>query len=93
MPTQWNDLIDRFRDRLQAMEKRTPNGSVTWRVWCLEQALEHLEEDPATASKHLDEFDRPATAEEAAAMTSKKGDASRLEDIRRRFDNLGGGIV
>ena len=93
MPNQWNSLVDRFRDRLEAMEKRSPGGSVTWRLWCLEQALEHLEENPKEASRHLDEFDRPASTEEAASMSAKIGKASSLEDIRRRFDNLGGGIV
>lgn len=93
MAIQWNDLVERFRDRLKIAE-RSPAGEVgTWRRCCLEQALEVLEEDPDAASRHLEDFDRPAASKEIAALADKLGKVPNVEDIRRRFDNLGGGIV
>lgn len=93
MATRWNDLVERFRDRLKIVERGATGEVGTWRRCCLEQALDVLEEDPDAAAAHLDDFDRPATSREIAALADKLGKVPNVEDIRRRFDNLGGGIV
>ena len=93
MAIQWNDLVERFRDRLKILERGATGEVGTWRRCCLEQALDVLEENPDAASHHLDDFDRPATSGEAGALADKLGKVPNVEDIRRRFDDLGGGIV
>ena len=93
MSTQWLDLRDRFKARLKAVEEKPLEGNAMWRLRCLEHALELLEEDPDAASKYLDDFDRLPSAKEEADIFAKVGERPNLEDIRMRFDNLGGGIV
>jgi hypothetical protein len=92
MANEWTTLMHRFKDRLEAVEK-VHEGSRMWRLCCLEQALELLEEDPDAASKHLDDFDRAPSTQEVADVYKKFEKRPRVEDIRTRFDNLGGGIV
>ena len=94
MTIQWNELVDRFREKLETMEKGALDGSsAIWRLGCLEQALELLEENPDAAAKHLDDFERPASIQEISDLADKFDHQPTVEDIRTRFDNLGGGIV
>jgi hypothetical protein len=93
MAIQWNDLVERFRDRLKVAERGTASEVGLWQRCCLEQALDVLEEDPDAASARLDDFDRAATSTEVGDLVGKVGKVPTVDDIRRRFDNLGGGIV
>jgi hypothetical protein len=95
MSIQWMGLINRFKSRLEVVERKDADGNVKalWRLCCLEQALEMLEEDPDAASKHLDDFDRSPSATELVGISAKFPKRPSVEDIRTRFDTLGGGIV
>jgi hypothetical protein len=93
MTNKWLALKHRFEAALKAMEGKRFDGNALWRLCCLEQALELLEEDPDAASKHLDDFDRTPASQEETDLLKKFPERPAIEGIRTRFDNLGGGIV
>ncbi len=95
MSNQWMDLLDQFRSRLEILEQEQTERGVmgVWRRWCLEQALDLLEENPDAASKHLENFNRTPAPAEVVGISEKFFELPKVKDIRTRFDTLGGGIV
>jgi hypothetical protein len=92
MANEWPELMHRFKDRLDLVEEKH-DGSQMWRLCCLAHALELIEEDPEAASRHLDNFDRPPTPQEVSDTFAQFAKRPSVDDMRMRFDNLGGGIV
>lgn len=86
------ELFSRFQERLSAMERKTLGGNLTWRFCMLSLALDVIEQNPAQASRFLDDFDRPAPSRDISIIFAKLAERPTLEEMRARFEELKGGI-
>jgi hypothetical protein len=90
MSEQRQKLLQRFEDRLAALEALRHEKPARWQVLHLHNALDALE-NGNDADLHLDEFDRHQLEREYPELEADR--VPSVEELRARFSALGGGMV
>ena len=90
MSEQRQKLLQRFEDRLAALEALRHEKPARWQVLHLHNALDALE-NGNDADLHLDEFDRHQLEREYPELEADR--VPSVEEIRARFSALAGGMV
>jgi hypothetical protein len=90
MSEQRQKAIQRFEDRLAALEARRHEKPARWQLFHLHNALGALESGD-NADLHLDEFDRHQLEREYPELEADK--VPSVDEIRSRFALIAGGMV
>ena len=90
MSEQRQTVIQRFDDRLAALEARRHEKPARWQLLHLHNALDALERGD-NADLHLDEFDRHQLEREYPELEADK--VPSVDEIRSRFALIAGGMV
>ena len=90
MSEQRQKVLQRFEDRLAALEALRHEKPARWQVLHLHNALDALESGD-DADRHLDEFDRHQLEREYPELEADK--VPSVDELRSRFMLLAGGMV
>jgi len=90
MSEQRQKVLQRFEDRLAALEALRHEKPAHWQVLHLHNALGALE-NGGDADLHLDEFDRHQLEREYPELEADK--VPSVDELRSRFMLLAGGMV
>ena len=90
MSEQRQKVLQRFEDRLAALEALRHDKPARWQVLHLHNALDALE-NGGDADLHLDEFDRHQLEREYPELEADK--VPSVDELRSRFMLLAGGMV
>ena len=90
MSEQRQTVIQRFEDRLAALEARRHEKPARWQLLHLHNALD-AQERGDNADLHLDEFDQHQLEREYPELEADK--VPSVDEIRSRFALIAGGMV